>query len=151
MTILDFLGGATGTWRATSVLKDPMNNVDEKSDSTMLVSSVLGGRFMRLDYVWSYQGKPQEGSLLVGLESKAEKASACWVDTWHMGHAMMLLTGPAAPGRKLSLLGSYAAPPGPDWGWRINLDPNEEQLGFTMFNIWPEGREELAVEALYRR
>ena len=34
--------------------------------STATVTPVLGGRFIRVDYTWGYQGRPQEGSLLVG-------------------------------------------------------------------------------------
>ena len=49
-----------------------------------------------------------------------------------------------------SVLGSNAAPPGPDWGWRIVLSPGEP-LKMTMYNIWPNGKEELAVEAMYAR
>jgi hypothetical protein len=38
--------------------------------------------------------------------------------------------------------GSYGVPPGPDWGWTIRV---------VMHNIWPNGREDLAVEATYTR
>jgi hypothetical protein len=42
------------------------------------------------------------------------------------------------------------APPGPDWGWRIVLSPGDT-FRMTMYNIWPEAKEELAVEATYER
>jgi hypothetical protein len=50
--------------------------------------------------------------------------------------------------------GSYAAPPGPDWGWRTDVTPNAERLRVVMHNVWPEaqgGKEELAVEAVSTR
>ena len=50
----------------------------------------------------------------------------------------------------LSLLGSYAAPPGPDWGWRIVLEPLSETLQIRMDNITPDGEDLPAVEATYR-
>jgi hypothetical protein len=52
----------------------------------------------------------------------------------------------------LSVRGSYAAPPGPDWGWRIEITPDGRTLRIVMFNIWPDGsREDLAAEASYTR
>jgi hypothetical protein len=51
----------------------------------------------------------------------------------------------------VDVLGSYSYPPGPDWGWRITLSPGEDELEMRMFNIHPEGQEDLAVEASYRR
>jgi Protein of unknown function (DUF1579) len=146
---------AAGSWQGPSTLQDPMNNIAEESASALTVTPVLGGRFVRLDYTWSYQGAPQEGSLLLGVHPKTAAASVHWIDSWHMGHVGMACTGRALEGAEntLSVRGSYAAPPGPDWGWRIDLAaPEDGSLRLTMFNVWPEGgREELAVAAIYTR
>jgi hypothetical protein len=50
----------------------------------------------------------------------------------------------------ISVQGSYPAPPGPDWGWRIVVEPREG-AGFRleMRNVTPEGEEAIAVEAEY--
>ena len=61
----------------------------------------------------------------------------------------MALAGPGGP--TLAVKGTYAAPPGPDWGWRIEITPDEGTLRVVMFNIWPEGKEALAVETVYTR
>ena len=46
--------------------------------------------------------------------------------------------------------GTYSAPPGPDWGWQITIEPeSEEVFRFLMHNITPEGKKELAVEVMY--
>jgi hypothetical protein len=67
-----------------------------------------------------------------------------------MGEAVMALEGAAAGADAVTLRGSYAAPPGPDWGWRIDLRPQGgDDLRMVMFNVTPEGQEELAVEAVY--
>ena len=155
MSILDALSACAGSWRGTSTLQDPGTIQPDTSPSTLTVTPVLGGRFVRLDYTWSYQDKPQEGSLLIGFDKEADTVTAHWIDTFHMSNKVMACTGPSPEGSTLSVRGSYAAPPGPDWGWRIDLTPEEEgTLRMVMFNVWPEsegGKEELAVEASYRR
>jgi hypothetical protein len=150
MSILDTLSTCAGHWRGTNRLLDPTHNLAEDSAGTAAVTPLLGGRFVRLDYTWEYQGKPQEGSLLIGFDPKTETASAHWIDSWHMGRQVMACSGTGGDGR-LAVTGSYAAPPGPDWGWRIEITPEGEGLVLVMYNIWPEGREDLAVEARYGR
>jgi len=45
--------------------------------------------------------------------------------------------------------GSYAAPPGPDWGWRTVIEiPDDDSFRMVMYNVSPEGKEELAVNAV---
>jgi len=56
----------------------------------------------------------------------------------------------AAVGGEILLLGTYAAPPGPDWGWCISIATGEgERLNITMYNVEPGGIETLAVESQY--
>ena len=148
---LDGLIACAGTWRGTSTLQDPHSGLDDESASTATVTPVLGGRFVRIDYTWSYGGKPQEGSLLVGLQKKAETATAHWIDSFHNGEKVMACSGSAAEDGAVSVRGSYAAPPGPDWGWRIDVIPAGETLRIVHHNVWPEGKEELAVESRYTR
>ena len=149
MSILDGLATCAGSWRGTNKLQDPHSSTDEDSPATATVTPVLGGRFVRLDYTWGYKGAPQEGSMLIGYDAKTDMATAHWIDTWHMGNQVMALAGPGGP--TLAVKGTYAAPPGPDWGWRIEITPGEGTLRVVMFNIWPEGKEDLAVEAVYER
>lgn len=105
-----------------------------------------------VDYTWSYQGKPQAGSFLVGFHAKANAVSAYWIDTWHMGHLGMECRGTLDKAGGASLRGSYAAPPDPDWGWRTEIIPDGiRSLRVTMHNISPDGRKEIAVEAEYTR
>ena len=91
------------------------------------MTPVLGGRFVRLDYTWGYQGKPQEGSLLVGFDPQSGEVSGHWIDTWHMGRLVLSLRREAAASGTIAVRGSYAAPPGPDWGWRIEIAPGERR------------------------
>lgn len=153
MSILDALIAHAGPWSGTNMLQDPEHMAPETTPSTLAVVPVLGGRFVRLDYTWSYRGQPQEGSLLIGFQEKAELVTCHWIDTFHVGSKVMVLQGLAPSGPTVSLLGSYEAPPGPDWGWKIEITADGgEPLKIVMYNLWPEGgREDLAVEAVYMR
>ena len=148
MNPLEVLTTASGTWHGSNTLQDPNTGKPEESFTTAMVTPVLGGRFVRVDYTWGYQGKPQEGSLLVGFDPTSGDVSGHWIDTWHMGRKGMACVGTTSDGT-ISVKGSYAAPPGPDWGWRIDI--TTEPLRITHTNIDPDGREELAAEGDYLR
>jgi hypothetical protein len=151
MNGLDGLAACVGNWCGSNTLQDPNSGRPEESPSTLAVTPVLGGRFVRLDYTWFYQGKPQEGSLLVGFEPRSGAVSGHWIDTWHMGRkAMACVGGPPAAGM-ISITGSYAAPTGPDWCWRIVVTSDGDTLRVTHTNIAPDGKEEPAAQGVYSR
>ena len=63
-----------------------------------------------------------------------------------MSNKLLISEGKAARG-SVDVSGSYAAPPGPDWGWRTTLGPGpDETLRMVMYNVTPDGEEYLAVE-----
>ena len=155
-----------GRWEGDHTLHDPHSGTPDASRATLVVVPVLGGRFVRLDYGWAYRGAPQEGSLLVGHDAgpaggehvEGDALTGHWIDAWHMGEAVMALRGPVPPAdAPIVLTGSYPAPPGPDWGWRITLVPDgADGLRLRMDNLWPDagpeaGRADAAVEATLRR
>jgi len=115
MNALERLTACAGSWRGTNTLQDPNTGKPEESPSTVAVTPVLAGRFIRLDYTWGHQGKPQEGSLLVGFDPKIGEVSGHSIDTWHMGWIVMNCLGPSPVEGNLAIGGPYAAPPGPDW------------------------------------
>ncbi len=152
MNTIASLLACTGQWSGTSTLQDPFTHKPVESASSLTATPILDGRFIRLDYTWIYDDRPQEGSLLVGYDPHTNMATAHWIDTWHMGHGVMALAGVRLETGGVDVRGTYAAPPGPDWGWRIILTPaDESRLRLTMHNITPAGLEEPAVEAFYRR
>jgi len=152
MSVLDGLAACAGAWRGRNTLHDPSAGKPEESPSDLTVTPVLGGTFIRLDYTWAYHGQPQEGSLLMGFDAKDGLVSWHWIDTWHMGRKVMACHGSTPVGAKLSVQGSYAAPPGPDWGWRFEITPeNGKTIRIAHFNIDPDGKEEPAVEGVYSR
>ena len=150
MGALNRLAACTGHWRGSNRLHDPHSGKPEDSASTAVLTTLLGGRFVRLDYDWSYRSAAQQGSLLIGYDSAHGKATAHWIDSWHMSEGVMACEGAVEPDGALAVHGSYAAPPGPDWGWRIVVRPADEPaLHIAMYNVTPGGQEALAVEATY--
>jgi hypothetical protein len=152
MSGLEALSACAGEWRGTNRLQDPNMNVADDSSGTATVTTLLEGKFVRLDYTWSYRGAPQAGSLLIGYLSDPAVVTAHWIDTWHMGESVMACRGARDADGAIDVRGSYAAAPGVDWGWRIQLRPVDgKSLKLVMYNATPEGAEELAVKANYRR
>lgn len=149
MDNLAFLHDLAGDWNGTNSLWLEPGDPPMESPATALVALVGRGKFVRIDYTWRYKDKPQEGSWLIG--TGGEEIVAVWIDSWHMGHAMMQCRGSATP-TGIDVHGSYAAPPGPDWGWRTVLGRDEDgALRMTMYNISPEGEEMLAVDVRHAR
>ncbi|MBA3544206.1 MAG: DUF1579 family protein [Chthoniobacterales bacterium] len=140
-----------GEWQGnTELYLEPPPKPGIASASKLSVAPVAGGSFIEINYDWTHEGEAQAGLLLVGYDEE-NAASAAWVDSFHMSSKVMPFTGTAVEGGA-TLLGSYEAPPGPDWGWRIVIRPlsaNEFQI--VMHNISPEGQEDLAVQAQYTR
>ena len=77
--------------------------------------------------------------------------SAHWIDSWHNGFTVMTCDGTVNDSGVIDVRGTYPAPPGPDWGWRTVITPGVDTLQVVMHNIWPDGREELAVEDWFTR
>jgi hypothetical protein len=146
------LAARAGKWRGKNVLYDPgRDGRPDASASSLEVTPLLGGRFVRLDYTWRYDGKPQEGSLLLGVDEEARTLRGYWIDSWHQSARVMVLEGPPPGGATLSVGGSYPAPPGPDWGWRIEIARTPRGIALAMFNVTPDGQEMPAVEAAWAR
>ena len=64
-----------------------------------------------------------------------------------MGRKFLACMGPGSDG-PIAVRGSYAAPPGPDWGWRIGIAPGGDALRITHADIDAEGTEDRAVEGV---
>lgn len=118
--------------------------------STIEVVRDRHNTFATLRYTWTYQGETHEGTMIVTANENGE-TSIGWSDSWHQNSSVMRLTGSSQDG-SVSCPGSYPAPEGPDWGWRIALEgPSTDSFKLTMFNIMPDGQEMLAVEGEYKR
>ena len=60
MNALDRLAACAGCWQGSNRLHDPRTGSPEDTESTLVVATLLGGKFIRVDYTWSYQGAAQQ-------------------------------------------------------------------------------------------
>ena len=158
MAALEKLAALAGDWRATYKLRgDPSFECDTATRAT--ITSLLGGRFVRIDYTWDEEdvlreNGPQEGSLLVGFEDEPAPgvATIAWIDGWHNGGRIMVSPGVLLESGGVDVHGSYPDKPAyAGWGWRTVLEPKDEGWSMTMYNTTPDGEEALAVSADYTR
>jgi hypothetical protein len=113
---------------------------------------IAQGQFATLSYTWAYEGADQDGLFLFSQEAPGMIVKAYWVDSWHMGDQLMICVGKVDSKGIISVNGSYAAPPDPDWGWRAVIEPGESSsFRLLMYNIPPTGEELLAVEAVFQK
>ena len=136
-----------GEWRGTKQLyMGPPPTPAIESRASLAVAAVAGGSFLQFNYTWSFEGAEQTGVMLFGYDDP-DAATVAWIDSFHMSSKIMFCTGAASDGGA-TLRGSYEAPPGPDWGWRITIrSVSADELQILMHNISPEGQEDLAVQA----
>ena len=84
------------------------------------------------------------------LDREGEMATVDWNDTWHAKDSMRCagtLTSEA-----LIVETSYSAGDGPDWHWRTEVrTPSGDELLIEMYNITPEGDEQIAVRLRAKR
>ena len=141
----------TGTWKGKYTLWKSPDDFPEITESLMTVKSALLKKFLIFDYTWAVDNHPQEGSLKLGFESKRSLFSAFWIDTWHMGEKFMTCQGFIDEFNSLVLRGFYEVSSGPDWGWKTVIENEGESLRITMYNVTPEGNDQLAVKAVYKK
>src|SRR5215204_1645358 len=148
MAIEQELTDLVGNWKGTNRLHAPwMPEPLQLSASTAMVRSKMNGQFLSIDYTWSFEGEPQEGMLILGCDSKSDAVQAVWTDSWHSKDVLMLCNGSRDENGRISVIGYYAVPEHPDWGWRTEITPaGAGSFRYAMYNVSPEGEEEIAVE-----
>ncbi len=152
MIAIDVFRALVGEWRATNRLwlspKDPVR----ESESLAVVRLAGRDQFAEIAYTWAFDGKPQEGRIILGQDAGSHAVKAVWFDSWHMRNDFMMCHGGVDPTGVVAVKGTYAAPPDPDWGWEILIEPEPaDAFRLSMYNIPPGGESELAVEAVYAR
>jgi hypothetical protein len=147
MSIPESLQRLTGVWKGNNRLHVSwLPNPVVDSDATATVTSRVGGQFLEIAYTWKYEGKPQEGVVILGGDNKTDAVNAFWTDSWHMAHQVMMCEGKTNDEGNVSVKGFYKVPDHPDWGWRTEIFPGGDSFRYLMYNVSPEGVEEIAVE-----
>ncbi len=150
MSAPESLRRSIGTWTGTSRLWLPEEPTRE-SESTASVALAARDKFSMIAYTWVIDGEPQEGLLLLGSESEHNAVHAVFVDSWHMGDTFMICQGQVEAHGAVVVRGSYAVESGPEWGWRIAIEPGPDALRVVMYNVLPDGNEVPGFECTYRR
>jgi len=146
------LGNLAGQWTGTKKLWMMPGTPATECSSSAVIAPEAGGRAMAVRYTWESDGKPCEGLLLVRMATSPSDADLVWMDSWHQPELFLLCPATDDAESLIAGRGSYAAPPGPDWGWRIALQSQgPDDFRIVMHNITPDGQEALAVEAVYTR
>lgn len=153
MSIPENFKSLTGVWNGRNRLYTTwiVENPVRESDSLAIAKMAANEKFLKIEYDWIYEDKAQEGLLLIGSEKDSNEVKAFWIDSWHMSDKFMTCDG-IFSGNSILMKGFYEVPNHPDWGWRIDVHfENENFFKIEMYNVSPEGEEDLAVEAEYSR
>jgi hypothetical protein len=151
MAIPAALAALAGHWQGDNTLWLNPNAEPRRSDASATVMVEAEGQSLSVRYQWADRGAPQSGLLLLVSDASSAALSAAWTDSWHSSCTLMECRG-ASSDTSASVHGTYAAPPGADWGWRLALEATAvDECALRMFNISPEGDEQPAVEMRFTR
>ncbi|MEK7724196.1 MAG: DUF1579 family protein [Acidobacteriota bacterium] len=153
MSIPEKLVGLIGNWSGINHLHIPWmtENPIQESQSEAFIAFSAQEKFLKIEYHWTFDNTKQDGLILLSKEKNGNLIKAFWIDSWHMGDKFMICEG-VETDNTISLKGFYAVPDHPDWGWRTTIESeNDNSFKITMYNISPEGKEDLAVEINYQR
>ena len=146
------LADLVGKWSGENLLWFMPGDPVRKSDATAHVEMVEGNALAVIQYTWAYEGKPQQGVLMVRTNSAPGDASTVLIDSWHTSNKFMNFYDEDGKDGLVAVHGTYAAPPGPDWGWRVVVRASSaDAFEILMFNITPDGQEAPAVAASFTR
>jgi hypothetical protein len=152
MIAIDVFRGLIGEWRATNRLWLSPDDPVRESESLAVVRLAGCDQFAEIEYTWAFDGKPQQGRVILGQDPGSHAVKGVWFDSWHMRNDLMTCLGGIDPTGVIAVKGTYAAPPDPDWGWEILIEPDaRDAFRLSMYNIPPGGEKELAVEVSYTR
>ena len=153
MDLINIQDNYVGEWSGKNLLRlSWLNPSDHFSASNLIVTTITKGKFLSFTYTWEYENVSQEGLIIVGYDSKEEVATAVYIDSWHMSSKVMSCQGTISQQGIIELRGAYQVPSSPDWGWKIVISvSSDEELQIEMYNCSPEGEEDLAVRAEYKR
>lgn len=140
-----------GRWAGTNRLWLTRDEPERKSEAGAGVALSEDGRQLEIDYDWIHRERRQTAVMTTLLRADG-RAETRWSDTFHTSGVPMKLKGKLENNGVVSVRGTYPVSKKEEWGWRILLDPTgARSFKLAMYNVTPEGKEELAVEVVFRR
>ena len=137
-----------GTWSGQNQLWVYPGEPVREPATTAVIRRRASDDALTIAYDWVEANETQNGVLTIPLGTSVRARTVEWVDTWHTQDLPMRFRHDPQHEGLVSVRGSYSAPPGPDWGWRIVLDrESADTFRIRMWNVTPEGVEALAVNA----
>ena len=153
MAVPKLIRDAKGLWNGKSLLNLPFLPQDKQvseSQSTLHIDTDGHDAFATIAYTWAYEGKRQEGTILLCASEHGNTVQLGWVDSWHQNTSVMHLNGEVAKSGLLKAKGTYVA--GKEaWGWTIAFRREEDGLNLEMENVKPTGEAVWAVRTVYGR
>ena len=152
MAVHEKLAELAGEWKGTNRLNlswtpDPIK--ESASEATVAIRA--GHSCIDIAYTWEYEGKLQDGFIVIDGDLNSNAVKAAWTDSWHSANVLMDCDGLVDGNGSVNLKGNYKVEGHPDWGWRTEIVPNGDAFKYLMFNVSPEGHEEWAVEMEFKR
>jgi Protein of unknown function (DUF1579) len=149
MRIVECLAPFVGSWQGVHRQRLLPTDDYQASAASALVG-VTARDFATIAYTWSDGDDPQDGLMLLSGTSDVG-LMAVWADSFHSAPAWMTFAGSIDDAGVIRLIGSYPAPPGPDWGWHIHIEPGDGTGGrITMHNVLPGEDPYQVVETTFR-
>lgn len=123
-----------GTWVGTNAFRLMPEDPAHHAETTATVSTAAGAMLTVIAYTWAHhEDGAQDGLLVIGPGSEANRATALWGDSWHQSQQPALLTG-TSTSAVLTLGYEY----GGGWRWQIRVDAGDPTaLALSMENVVP--------------
>ena len=151
MTLNEIKNDLIGVWAGENLLRLSWQTPsDFHSRGELTAATAIKEKYLSVNYLWSHDDAPHEGLILLGFDADNQTVNAVWIDSWHSNTKPLALSGTINDDKTIDIRGNYEVPNHPDWGWRIVITPAADGLQMTMYNISPEGEEDLAVQADYK-
>ena len=146
------LSNLVGIWEGNSKTWFEKDVLADEAPMRAKINLLLDGRFINYEYSSTLNGKPYQGIMTWAYDLGNEKCQCSWVDSFHMGTAIMHSEGHETK-NGFSVTGTYGwIGIGAPWSWRTELEIiNLDQFMIRAFNISPEGDEAKATETIYYR
>jgi hypothetical protein len=68
-----------------------------------------------------------------------------------MSHKFIVCDGVIDDRGRVEVCGYYSVPDNQDWGWRTEIVTDPQRFQVSMFNVSPDGKEDITVESIYTR